>query len=134
MRILFVVLSLFVYGTVWGSGFKGKVFIQFPREVNNMETGEREISVPKIEIPITSDYWSPPDFSLGNWKCQFSRTDLRNSSTVMVRCYVGNKFSTEGKSTGILTMYSCGRDSEQHVINLWNNGVDRHISIYCDGW
>ena len=132
--ILFPLSVVFSFNSVLGSDFKGNVHIKFPREVNNMETGEREVSEPKIEIPITSDYWSPPNFSLGNWNCEFKRDDFRNSSTVMVRCYVGNKFSTEGNSTGILTMYSCGRDSEQYVINLWNEGVDRHISIYCDEW
>ena len=134
MRKCSIMFFLIISSSVLGSEFKGNVLLKFPREVNNMETGVREVSEPKIEIPIISDYWSPPDFSLGNWKCEFKRDDLRNSSTVMVKCYVGNKFSTEGNSTGILTMYSCGRDSEQYVINLWNEGVDRHISIYCDEW
>ena len=93
MRKCSIMFFLIISSSVLGSEFKGNVHIKFPREVNNMETGEREISEPKIEIPITSDYWSPPDFSLGNWKCEFSRTDLRNSSTVMVRCYVAVSYT-----------------------------------------
>ena len=135
MRNILLIICSIISTSVFGSDFKGNVLLKFPREVVNMENGEREISEPKVEIPTTSDYWSPPDFSIGKWKCEFTRKDFNGTnSTVMVRCYIGNKFSTEGNSTGILSMYSCGRDSKQHVINLWNEEIDRHISIYCDGW
>ena len=135
MRNMLLIFCSIISTSVFGSDFKGNVLLKFPREEVNMENGEREISEPKIEIPRTLDYWSPPNFSIGKWKCEFTRNDfIGTKSTIMVRCYIGNKFSTEGNSIGILTMYSCGRDSEQHVINLWTEGVDRHIFIYCDGW
>ena len=52
--------------SVFGSDFKGNVLLKFPREVVNMENGQREISEPKVDIPITSDYWSPPISVLEN--------------------------------------------------------------------
>ena len=75
MRILFIVLILMLYKSVWGF-YEGEVSVVFPREEVNMENGEREISEPKIEIPRTLDYWSPPNFSIGKWKCEFTRNDF----------------------------------------------------------
>ena len=133
---LFLLSVVFSFNSVLGSGFQGNVLLRYPRVVVNMENGERELSEPKVEIPRTLHYWSPPDFNLGDWKCEFTRDDMTNSewSIVLVKCYIGNKFSGEGKSIGFLHDISCGKFPLQHTINLWTEGVDRHISIYCDGW
>ena len=117
--------------SVFGSDFKGNVLLKFPREEVNMETGERISSYPQIEIPNTGEYWSPPDFSHGEWRCQFKRMDTEeyDFTNIVVRCFTGIKEPRrKGKMKldvplGFSRITTCqkGRRTTEHL-DLWSNG------------
>ncbi len=139
MRILFIVLILMFYKSVWGF-YEGEVSVVFPREEVNMETGERISSYPQIEIPNTGEYWSPPDFSHGEWRCQFKRMDTEeyDFTNIVVRCFTGIKEPRrKGKMKldvplGFSRITTCqkGRRTTEHL-DLWSNGESKRVMIFC---
>ena len=140
MRILSIMFFLIISSSVLGSDFKGNVQLKFPREVNNMETGEREISEPIVDIPNQNQhfgFWSPPDMNLGDWNCEFRRFDYReNLSEVNVYCWMGNRFYEDGNSLGFSPQkIKCGIEKmvELHLISIWSKGGEKFLTIYCIG-